>query len=67
MAPWRSGDAADCKSVYPSSILGGASKTLLSATTYKTSNRVSRTAKADVRLHGLHLFCPKKTPSNEGV
>ena len=25
MAPWRSGDAADCKSVYPSSILGGAS------------------------------------------
>jgi hypothetical protein len=26
MATWRSGDAADCKSAYPSSILGVASK-----------------------------------------
>lgn len=26
LAPWRSGDAADCKSVYPGSIPGGASK-----------------------------------------
>ena len=28
LAPWRSGDAADCKSVYPGSIPGGASNTL---------------------------------------
>ena len=28
-APWRSGDAADCKSVYPGSIPGGASKSRL--------------------------------------
>ena len=29
MAPWRSGDAADCKSVYPGSIPGGASNEIV--------------------------------------
>ena len=28
MAPWRSGDAADCKSVYPGSIPGGTSNNI---------------------------------------
>ena len=42
LAPWRSGYAADCKSVHPGSIPGGASKASLTQTLRRTADSMAR-------------------------